>query len=178
MSTPPPPEDGIDVAVTSEFSVARVRGRGSFKTSGALKRFISSTAERSANPVLIDFQDCIGLDSTFMGVMAGLSFKLKQLERPRLQLVNLSERNNKLIHVLGLHHLVDISANGVLPGAYSEFLAGGGPLDRLERPEEDRKDTARLMLEAHQTLVDISEDNRPKFQDVLTYLREELGETE
>lgn len=172
-----PPDDQILVSSSTgeDAAFARVMGRGSFKVSGSLKEFGSAVLEQGKQELVLDLADCVGMDSTFMGVIAGLSFRYKKQEGGKVVMVNLSDKTLRLISTLGLDHLVEYHMREALPDSYRDALSsheadmndiGEDPLSEEER--------SRMMLESHQELSDLSEANRERFKDVLTYLREEV----
>ncbi|MCX7007587.1 MAG: STAS domain-containing protein, partial [Kiritimatiellaeota bacterium] len=55
----------------------RVTGRGNFKLGPTLKAYGLSAIQRGCRCLLVDLQPCIAMDSTFMGVLAGLAMHLK-----------------------------------------------------------------------------------------------------
>ena len=94
-------QDNLTAAFIDRTAVIRIEGRGSFKTSPPMKQFIQRVMEsKSANRILVDMADCSGMDSTFMGVLAGLSYHIKDKSNFTLKLTNLSEKNQKLWHVM------------------------------------------------------------------------------
>ena len=68
-----PADDRILVTVDDAYALARVLGRGSYKVSRSLKEFASRVMDSGNAVFLVDLQHCVGMDSTFMGVLAGLS---------------------------------------------------------------------------------------------------------
>lgn len=170
--------DSIDVAVVDGIGFARIYGRGSFKTSPSIKQFAGAILDAGATTLVIDTEACIGLDSTFMGVTAGLCGRFRKVGGG-VQMVNASEKIQSLLSTLGLNCLVDVYAAGELPETLAPYFE---QLDtRMESlPVEDQTplESAKTMLEAHQTLVEVSESNRPRFKDVLDYLRDDIREHE
>jgi len=99
--------DDLQAAIDGNKIFIRVTGRGSFKVSATLKQFIAEIcAQQPVAFVVMDLSDCIGMDSTFMGVLAGLSGRLKQTGKI-LELINLSEKNEQLLATLGVDKVVD-----------------------------------------------------------------------
>jgi hypothetical protein len=74
------------------------------------------------------------------------------------------ERNLELIRNLGLHRLAIVDAGG-FP---MDFKGGAQVLDTRAK---DEIESARLVLEAHENLVNADAANAAKFQDVLAFLR-------
>lgn len=159
-------DDRIQVTVDSDYALARVQGRGSYKVSGAMKKFAASILDQGKAVLIIDLEQCVGMDSTFMGMLAGISQRLQKESGRKVILTGVSKKLNHLMTTLGINRLVDIQ--GELPPVSS------GDLEDLEPSGESPLDSANTMLEAHETLVEIDDDNRLRFQDVLDYLREDI----
>ncbi len=165
--------DNIFVSLQTDTALIRVQGRASFKCSPALKAFCGAAIERGVSRIIMNMETCIGMDSTFMGVLAGVAVRLKEATGGIIQMINLSGRTRGLLATLGLDQMVETW----MPGEAPEDLAGHfreDQLDRLSDESPDRREMAQTMLEAHETLVEVFPENRPKFKDVLTYLREDL----
>ena len=165
--------ENLTAAYASNTAVIRVEGRGSFKISPPLKQFIHKIIDnQSADSVLLEMSLCTGMDSTFMGVVAGLACFTKS--KPiHFQLINLSEKNKKLLVTLGVDRVVDYSMT-----ATQEQAALLDQLDNssktLEADMSDKLEAAKTTLEAHETLVDINPENLSKFKSVLEYLQDDV----
>lgn len=154
----------------SDPVVVRIEGRANFQNSGCLRDFIGEMLRRGKTSFVLDFQHCAGMDSTFLGVLAGAALELRRIApQGRLTVARPGQRNLELIRSLGLHRLLTVD-----PGA------GTVATDHCDTPLEncDSGATAnsKLVLEAHENLVNANEANRGKFQDVLTFLRQSMGE--
>ena len=148
----------------------RIDGRASFQNSTSLRDFISEMIRQGKRRLVIDFQQCTSMDSTFLGVLAGAALELrKQQPAGSLVLARLSPRNLELVRNLGLHRLLTIDA-GEAPLNLSP--ASATPL--AKSPEMTEIEHARLVLEAHENLITANEGNQSKFQDVLTFLRSRI----
>ncbi|AOS45878.1 hypothetical protein Verru16b_02969 [Lacunisphaera limnophila] len=148
--------------------VVRIDGRASFLNSAALKDFFTAMIGQGKTRFAVDFKACASMDSTFLGVLAGAAIQLRRLSPPgSLTLVRVGERNLELIRNLGLHRLAVVD-----PGQVSIPEQGGQALDAKALGEVE---SARMVLEAHENLVATDADNAAKFQDVLTFLRAQIG---
>jgi anti-sigma B factor antagonist len=165
--------DSLLVAMDVPRAVVIVRGRGTFKAAPALKKFGMAAIDAGCNLLLLDMRDCIGMDSTFMGVMGGLCLRLRKERSGQLATVNLSVKNRALLATLGLDRCLRTD------GAETEFAAFLGKMDatKLDSAAADRDVTTQTMLDAHHALVDISQDNLAKFKDVIAYLQDEMQRT-
>ncbi len=165
--TPDPshaPQDRIVVAVDGDTGYVRVEGRGSFKVSATVKDFCRRVQEQDGKHLVVNLEKCVGMDSTFMGVLAGISQKLKK-EGGSLRMTHVSEKLKGLMTTLGLIRLVTVVED---PEPAPEAT------EELKATPQGALASAQEMLEAHETLVDIQEDNKLRFQDVLDYLREDI----
>lgn len=166
--------DQLLVAIHDGVAYVRLRNRGSFKVSKAMKQFGVSAVDGHIQKIVVDLSDCVGMDSTFMGVLAGLAFRLKKHNNGRLYMVNLSSRTRGLLATLGLDQLVETCMAGATPPEFADVIAQGHQMKSLAADDSSRRETAEMMLEAHENLVEVSPENLPRFKDVLTFLREDI----
>ncbi len=178
MSNAANQDDQLLVAIQKQSAMVRVRGRGSFKNAPALKRFGASAIEKGCAQLVLDMDECHSLDSTFMGVLAGLALRLHHECGGRLIAINLTPKTLSLLDTLGLTRLIEAYAVGADPAAVSAMLSEALEVTGLADVAVDRKVTLETMLEAHQTLVDAVPDNLTRFKDVLTYLTQDLKQIE
>ncbi len=167
-------QDNLTAAFIDRTAVIRVEGRGSFKTSPPMKQFIQRVIEsKSANRVLIEMSGCCGMDSTFMGVLAGLSYHIKDKSEFTLKLINLSEKNQKLLTTLGVDRVVNYSLSST--DEERELMAYAyDDVETLESDSTSTLEAARTTLEAHETLVDINPANFVKFKSVIELLQDDV----
>lgn len=167
-------QDILTAAYIDQTAVIRVVGRGSFRISPAMKQFIHQVINtKSANRVLLDMADCQGMDSTFMGVIAGLSCLIKSKPDLSFKLINLSEKNEKLLITLGVNRVVDYSLSAT--SQEEEKAAQHSQCcEALEADFTDKLNAAKTTLEAHEALVNINPDNYNKFKSVLEFLENDV----
>jgi len=170
--------DQLWVTMDEDAAYIKLRDRGSFKISKPMKEFGAMAVERGVSSVVVDLMDCVGMDSTFMGVLAGLAFRLRKKNGGEVYLVNLTPRTRGLLATLGLDQLVQPSMVGHTPERFVSVLNQSERMETLHHEDTSRKETAAMMLEAHENLVNVSPENLPRFKDVLTFLREDLKHAE
>jgi anti-anti-sigma factor len=162
--------DRIEAAQRGEDVLLRVQGRGAFPVAPAVKRFTTEAMAKGGRRFVFDMRTCEGMDSTFMGILAGLALRL-QKEEGEVVLIHVSEKNRGLLHTLGLCAIVQMPAAHPASPVPREALA---VLDTAA----DQLAAARAMLAAHESLVSASPDNLPKFQGVLSALKQDLERRE
>ena len=152
----------------------KVSGRASFTCGVDFKALIQRLGELGYGRFVLDLTKCLLMDSTFLGVLAGLGLRFNHSPEPgraRIELLNPNPRIVDLLENLGVNHLFSV-VHG--PSPATERLE---PLEP-PRPGADRVELARTSLEAHQTLMTINPANIPKFKDVAQFLAEDLKKLE
>jgi anti-sigma B factor antagonist len=159
-------QSSIQVGVNGSVVWVRVAGRGSFLNSGSLKEFAREMVNRGYREFVFDLAECVMMDSTFMGTMAGMALRLKELGQGRLHVIHCGERSRELLSGLGLDQIFDIQADG----------AEAPACRALNQNDESagKREQAGTMLEAHEALCEAAPKNLTRFKDVLEYLKQDL----
>ena len=160
----------IQAGVCGPSVWVKVEGKGSFLNSDNLKEFACEMLGHGYREFVVDLASCVTMDSTFMGTMARLAFRLRELGHGHLHIVHCGSRNQQLLSRLGLDRIFDIDANG-------GSLPDCGPVEQTlvaQSPEERKKTQTKSMLEAHEALCEAAPENVLRFKDVLDFLRQEL----
>jgi anti-sigma B factor antagonist len=167
------PEDRLWVCVAGRVALVRVQGRGSFVTGAPLKEFILSAVEHGAEAAVVDLDGCTGMDSTFMGVLAGAASRLRTRTGGKLSLVNLTPKTHELITTLGLDHVAAAYDVGQMPAEFADYFSDA-KLERLSNGAASKLQTAETVLEAHEVLSSLTPENKPRFKDVIEFLRQDV----
>ncbi len=163
-------DSSIQVGVRGPTVWVKVEGKGSFLNSGNLKDFAREMLDRGYREFVVDLADCAMMDSTFMGTMASVALRLKELGHGHLHIVHCGNRSQELLSGLGLDQIFDIHGNGAR-GPEWESLEGSA---RRQSPQTEKKEQAETMLEAHEALCEAAPENLFRFKDVLDFLRQDL----
>lgn len=158
----------ILVAQEGSSSFIKVVGKGSYQNAGLVKTYAERVAHQGVASFVIDLQECPHMDSTFMGVLAGLARQQRERQAPLPRIVHLNPRTTELLTTLGLDRILDLEAPA------SPAQPSLRPL-RSDQPP-GKTETAQTMLEAHRHLIDAHQDNAAKFQDVVQFLEAKLGQ--
>ena len=145
------------VKVDGEDAFLAVVGKAGYMNCRKVGEFLSSVFARGCKSLTIDCADCAGMDSTFLGMVAGAALRMRKMGGV-LTLMNLNERNRELVDNLGLYKLVKISGGAGIPEGES---LGASPA------------ASANILSAHQSLVEADSSNAAKFEDVITFLKKE-----
>jgi PAS domain S-box-containing protein len=136
-------------------------GRGTWTSADAFRN-LAKTALNAGHELNIDLAQCNALDSTFLGTLH--------------EIVTLDAAGHAHIH----------GSNEVVRGLFAELgldqVLASIRNDKFEPPaeqtlvplEQPTRDSQRLLLQAHETLSALSEENRARFSGVVQALRVEL----
>lgn len=155
----------------SEFSWIRCEGKGSFKNSATLKEWCESEIKNGAKCLVVDLEACKGMDSTFMGTLAGLAMRLTKMPEGKMQIVSPSEKNRNSLEGLGLESLMEIEpVNPTWQNDISDIRSKLEPCVS----DVDSLNQGYNVLEAHKKLCEADSRNREKFTTVVDCLEAEL----
>ena len=166
--------EGLSVAVDGTTSYVHVVGRGTFKLGPQLREFCAKVQEQGVIRFVFDLRSCLGMDSTFMGVLAGLALKLRKVDGEVI-MINLTPRTRGLISTLGLEKLLTIYMAETTPSELKAVFEDGSALQAIANVPAAKADMAHTMLEAHEALSALAPENEPKFKDLLTFLRQDVA---
>lgn len=135
--------------------------------SPAIKEAVEAEIGNGTSEIVVDLAGCTGMDSTFMGMLAGIVNTLKKSGGGTLSIVEPGEKNKASLEELGLSRLMEIAPKeGPWVGKLEEVRKGLKPIGRGSNPgKEDH------ILECHENLCDADDDNNARFQSVLEVLR-------
>src|SRR5947209_3994004 len=136
------------VAVNGSTAVIKVTGRASFTLSVDFKRLVTELRDRGYQRFVIELSECVTMDSTFLGVLAGMALSVNNGSGPCLKLLNANQRVIDLFENLGIAHL----------------------FSNMQGSEE----VSGTCLEAHETLIACNPENLSKFKEVTQFLAEDL----
>lgn len=164
-----PTEAQILVGVFRDVAWVRVRGKGTFRVSPALRRFANCILEEGQDRIIVDLEECPSMDSTFMGTLTGVALMLKDRPESLFQVVNAGEKNLESLRTLGLDQVFQVDVDG---SAWKDVKAlVDENVNRMLAPAHlNPEEKRRFIVEAHQALCEANRENVPQFQDVLMYL--------
>jgi anti-anti-sigma factor len=163
----------MSVWVGDKVVFIKVAGRANFTSSVDFKALVNALRQKGHDRFILDLSDCQLMDSTFLGVLAGLGLKMKNRRNgdgeATISLCNPSPRIADLLTNLGVADLFKV----VTPPAAADKLQ---PVSAAAGA--DKKEVSKTCLEAHQALMELNPANVPKFKDVAAFLAEDLKRME
>jgi len=123
---------------------------------------------------VIDLQACTGMDSTFMGFLAGLAARVGRIGG-HVQIAAPGERNRQSLEDLGLDCLLQISPpEAIWRGHADEIRSKLEPYNPKRLPGVMER--AKHVLEAHRTLAETNEENAERFAGVLEVFEKQASQ--
>lgn len=153
------------MAVLATTAFIKIPGRANFNSSLDLKSVYAELRHRGFGNFVLDLRECVTMDSTFLGVLAGLVLR-ESNPRPSIRLLNPNPRVLDLIENLGVLDMFEVKEDpSPCTLAFEPTYQG---------PPPTKEQITRNCLQAHQTLMEINPENVPKFKEVTQFMAEDL----
>jgi len=150
---------------------ARVAGRGDFGLGPVLEKRAEEAIRGGAVNIVVDFQSCSYLDSTFLGALVAVAIAAEKVHG-RIILNCISDWIRERLRTMGLSHMFRLAEQ---PFAVALQGRPEPPLDEVPVGELSREETARYILRAHERLAEMCPELKEHLQQVVEALRKELG---
>lgn len=111
--------------------------------------------------VLVDLTDTEGIDSTSLGLLAKLSLETQRRFGLTPTLVSTNPDITRVLRTMGFDDIFHI---------IEEPLNDAGQLGELPTLETDEDDVRQRVLDAHRVLMNLNDDNRESFRDLVSAL--------
>jgi anti-anti-sigma regulatory factor len=152
----------------------KIAGRANFMSSPDFKTLLTELNHKGYYHFIIDLSECVLMDSTFLGVLAGCGLQTNPGCDPAncdIELLNPSPRIRELLENLGVISLFKITT--VAPQLPDDArVSAPGPV------KPTQMEIKRTCLEAHKVLMSVNPDNIERFKDVTKFLAEDLKNLE
>ena len=154
-----------EVATGARAVYVRVHGLASMSNCLCLRTSLESLLAEGRSFIVVDLADCTGMDSTFMGLLAGAATYERNNKRSGVAAVNVSEPLLQLLKNVGLTELIFVEPEPFEAPAL-EFI----------RLEEQRGEKERLacVQAAHEHLMKINDHNEEIFRPYVAALELEM----
>lgn len=167
------------VAEKSGITFIRMVGNLKYTGSSGFDIFLDRFLQREYQDVVIDLTEASFLDSTNLGLIARIAERARKLGRGPVTIISPNDDVNRILESVRFDRIFRIIDSPQNPRTSRTPPASGeAPTMQAGREEElasstgDRseKDQLKMILRAHRTLIDLDEENRAEFQDVVDLL--------
>lgn len=171
----------------ADFLWIRCNTRGSFLNSPALKFLSDKYIQLGGNSIIVDLEQCQGVDSTFMGTLAGIARDCQTVQG-NVQIASPTERTRAAMENLGLDMVLELDPLNATWQSHLKEIRMALCIDGCEicTPLETKSlkiplsetERTRHVLEAHNTLRKMTPKNEETFNYVCESLEEDLRHRE
>src|SRR6185437_1074297 len=159
------------VSIGQRSAMIQIAGRANFTSSVDFKSLLDQLLQRGYTCFILDLTECVLMDSTFLGVLAGFGLKLNSPQVDKIdrtiQLFNPNARISELLENLGVLHLFKVTEGSVK-------TPDGAATQDVQSQNASREQVTETCLKAHQTLMEINPENATRFKDVTAFLADDL----
>lgn len=159
-----------------EFIWLRCAGKGNFVNSPLLKQAADAAIAGGRKLLVADLEKCEGMDSTFMGTLAGIAIKIERENQGALHIANASQRNRDALEELGLNLLMKINPTDAPWIDHMQRIQTG--LNAYESEKLSAREQTQFCLDAHRTLGQASAENINRFRMVVEMFERDLSDKE
>lgn len=145
--------------------VLRYEGDVRYPMAPSIERFITSKlVQGDGGELMVDLSDTESIDSTNLGLLARTANRMQERGGRRITIISSHGEIEELLNSMGFSDVFDIVHQQV-PGATEEI-----PTSKPEATE-----LARVMLDAHRSLMRLNDKNEAAFRDVVEMLEKDVG---
>lgn len=165
--------DGVYYSFSGTNCIIRLIGDMKYTTVASdFESFIDSLLENeSVKDVVVDMRPCTYIDSTDLGILARIA--ITQVQRKAAKPIIVHEKDSRIVKTIeeiGLGRIFTLKTSLELDEI---------DFKEIENSEEKNElALAKMMVSAHQNLVDIDEANEKKFSSVIQIMENEIKEME
>jgi len=111
--------------------------------------------------VIVDLCDAEGIDSTTLGLLAKLALNLQRRFGLKPPIYSRNPGVNRLLHSMAFEKIFEIR---------DELCDSPDCVEEIPNVAVDPEAAREKVIEAHRALMDVSEENRERFQDLMAVL--------
>lgn len=113
--------------------------------------------------VWVDLCDAEGVDSTTLGLLAKLALEVKSRFGFQPAIFSCEAGINRLLNSMGFEQLFEL---------HEEACANPEEITEIPQVEKSEHAVKEKVIEAHRVLMDLSEENRTRFKDLMSVLEQ------
>ena len=153
----------ILVATVNNVPILKFVGDVRVLMSGMMDSYFSSLYGRAIlDRMVVDMTETQGIDSTALGLIAKMAIQLRNRFNVSPTIVSTNPDITRILKSMSFDLICYI---------VEEPLASKVNYDELNEKAESEDAVRKKVIEAHQTLMTLSEDNRIEFQDLVSALK-------
>ncbi len=153
----------ILVATVNDVPILKFIGDVRVLMSSALDNYFNSLYNRAIlDRMMVDMTETQGIDSTALGLLAKMSIQLRNRFNVRPTIISTNPDITRILKSMSIDLICEIIET--VDKQETCF-------DELNPLQETEDSVRQKVIEAHQILMSLSEDNRAEFQDLVSALK-------
>jgi anti-sigma B factor antagonist len=161
----------IKTGFKDDLLKVQIVGSATWENAKYFVEYIKKLIREGKNKVLVDFSECVYLDSTYFGVLAELSEFVRSVKDGELFAANVSPKLYADMQNIGLLRILSV-ADENFAGRFKDIEATPAQFDE----NYSKIQRARYILKAHEVLENLSDQNKMEFDNVLKYFSKYVEE--
>lgn len=160
----------FQISAFGENGYIKVIGPGNMNIAPVMKDICYAMISENKEMIIIDLKECLIVDSTFMGTLVNINerFEIVGIEKGKLLIMNLNEDIHRLFDMVGISSMLETVPDEIDVPDLDLKLIDAGDVDREEK--------LRVVVEAHEKLIQLNAGNKEKFEKFLGIVKGEMLE--
>ena len=153
----------ILVATVDNVPILKFIGDVRVLMSSALDNYFNSLYNRPIlDRMIVDMTETQGIDSTALGLLAKMSIQLRNRFNVRPTIISTNPDITRILRSMSIDLICEI---------IEQVDKKDATFDELNAIDETEDTVRQKVIEAHQTLMTLSENNKAEFQDLVSALK-------
>ena len=155
----------ILVATVDHVPILKFSGDVRVLMSSALDNYFSSLYQKPVlDRMIVDMTETQGIDSTALGLIAKMAIQLRNRFNVSPTIVSTNPDITRILKSMSIDLICNIVEN--MDNTETQF-------DELSQLDETEETGRQKVIEAHQTLMALSDENKAEFKDLISVLKAE-----
>ena len=161
-------KEGFMISGFEDNGYIEVLGPGTMNTAPILKDISHAMIDEGKKTIFLNMNQCDYVDSTFMGTLVNIQerFGKKGMPDGKILLINMKDDHKKLFRMVGIDNIIES-----LP---DEVDVPDFDLKVIEDCDVAREEKLKVVVEAHEKLVQLNEVNKEKFENFVNVVKQEM----
>jgi len=153
----------ILIATVDHVPILKFNGDVRVLMSSALDNYFSSLYQKPVlDKMIVDMTETQGIDSTALGLIAKMAIQLRNRFNVSPTIVSTNPDITRILKSMSIDLICNIVEN--MDSRETQF-------DELNLMDETEETVRQKVIEAHQTLMALSDENKAEFQDLISVLK-------
>ena len=153
----------ILVATVDHVPILKFCGDVRVLMSSALDNYFSSLYQKPVlDKMIVDMTETQGIDSTALGLIAKMAIQLRNRFNVSPTIVSTNPDITRILKSMSIDLICNIVEN--MDSSETQF-------DELNLMDETEETVRQKVIEAHQTLMALSDENKAQFKDLISVLK-------